>query len=87
MKDHVFSTIASTMPIISLSGNLVAGHLADHFGRKWLMIAGTILETLCGLAQSFAPRLVDLNLSKYKLQARIYRNLRNVTISRQMKSS
>uniref|UniRef100_A0A915AC84 Major facilitator superfamily (MFS) profile domain-containing protein n=1 Tax=Parascaris univalens TaxID=6257 RepID=A0A915AC84_PARUN len=55
IKDHIFSTIASTMPIISLCGNLIAGHLADHFGRKWLMIAGTILETACGLAQSFAP--------------------------------
>ncbi|VDK78410.1 unnamed protein product [Anisakis simplex] len=61
-QDHLFSTIASILPIVTLSGNFLAGHISDHFGRKWLMIAGITIEMCCGIAESLAPRLAAGNL-------------------------
>ncbi|KHN76525.1 Uncharacterized protein F23F12.3 [Toxocara canis] len=54
-RDHMFSTIASSLPILSLTGNLLSGHISDHFGRKRLMIGATVIEAICGIAQSFVP--------------------------------
>ncbi|VDD89357.1 unnamed protein product [Enterobius vermicularis] len=50
--DHIRSTLASLLPLGVVTSYLTAGYLTDRFGRKWLMVAGILIETLFGFAQA-----------------------------------
>uniref|UniRef100_A0A914DNU8 Uncharacterized protein n=1 Tax=Acrobeloides nanus TaxID=290746 RepID=A0A914DNU8_9BILA len=70
-SESLKSTLPSLLPFAGLLSFVIAGHVSDYLGRKWIIISGYSIQLLCGFLEALAPNMgVYMGIHVIKMFAR-----------------